>query len=68
MAAEEVAARLGPPASAAILESRGGYPSREEIEQLLDPAARRFAGPAVEAASAMNEDATPPWRPTTSKR
>jgi len=52
MAAEEVASRLGPPASAATLESRGGYPSRDEIEKLLDPGGQTIRGTGVEAASA----------------
>jgi fumarate hydratase class II len=37
LAAEQVATRLGSPASAASLEGRGGYPSREEIERMLEP-------------------------------
>jgi fumarate hydratase class II len=53
LAHAEVASRLGPPASAATLESRGGYPPREEIERLLEPRGQTIRGTGVgEAASA----------------
>ena len=56
MAPEEVAARLGPPASADPAKKGEGIPTREEIEQLLDPVARRSEGPACEGASAMTDE------------
>jgi fumarate hydratase class II len=34
---DRVAARLGPPASSTSLEARGGFPTRDEIDRLLDP-------------------------------
>jgi fumarate hydratase class II len=34
---EDVAARLGKPASSSLLQARGGFPTREEIDRLLDP-------------------------------
>jgi fumarate hydratase class II len=40
----EVAARLGRPASADLLKKRGGFPSREHIDQLLDPRAQTIRG------------------------
>jgi fumarate hydratase, class II len=44
----QVEARLGPPASSGILASKGGYPSREEIERLLDPWGQTVRGTGVE--------------------
>jgi fumarate hydratase class II len=41
---DRVAQRLGPPASAATLRSRGGYPTRAEIDQLLDPRSQTERG------------------------
>jgi fumarate hydratase class II len=34
---EQVASRLGPPTSSATLAARGGFPSGEDLEKLLDP-------------------------------
>jgi fumarate hydratase class II len=48
---EEAAARLGPPASADLLKKRGGFPSREEIDQLLDPRAQTIRGTGIEGPS-----------------
>ena len=48
---EEAAARLGPPASADLLKQRGGLPTREEIEQLLDPRAQTIRGTGSEGMS-----------------
>ena len=44
LAAPEVEKRLGPPASAATLESRGGFPSRDEVDRLLDPRSQTERG------------------------
>jgi fumarate hydratase class II len=51
LAPEEAAARLGPPASADLLKKRGGFPSREEVEQLLDPRAQTIRGTGSEGPS-----------------
>jgi len=37
LAPAEIEKRLGPPASAATLETRGGFPSKDEVDRLLDP-------------------------------
>ncbi len=34
---DEIAATLGPPASAQVLSDKGGFPSAEEVARLLDP-------------------------------
>ncbi len=34
---EAIEAELGPPASAKVLQSKGGYPTLEEVTRLLDP-------------------------------
>lgn len=34
---KEIEASLGPPASARVLADRGGYPTSEEVDRLLDP-------------------------------
>ena len=51
LAPEEAAARLGPPASADLLKKRGGFPTREEIDQLLDPRAQTIRGTGSEGPS-----------------
>ena len=42
-----VADRLGPPASAAAIEQRGGFPSPEEIDALLDPYGQTVRGTGI---------------------
>jgi fumarate hydratase class II len=44
LAPEQVAARLGVPAFAEALKARGGFPSKEEIDRLLDPRAQTVRG------------------------
>jgi fumarate hydratase class II len=41
---EEVEAVLGPPASARILRDKGGFPSADEVQRLLDPLAQTVRG------------------------
>ena len=42
-----VAARLGQPASAAALRAKGGFPSLEEVERLLDPYNQTIRGTGI---------------------
>jgi len=44
LAASEVEKRLGAPASAATLETRGGFPSSDEVDRLLDPTSQTERG------------------------
>src|SRR5262249_2537197 len=45
---DQVEACLGPPASSKVLAGHGGYPSREEIERLLDPWEQTVRGTGVQ--------------------
>jgi len=44
LAPAEIEKRLGPPASAATLETRGGFPSKDEVDRLLDPRSQTERG------------------------
>ncbi len=44
---EEIESRLKPPASAATILERGGFPSAEELERLLDPFDQTLRGTGV---------------------
>ena len=46
-APEEIEDRLGPPASAAAIEQRGGFPTAEEIDALLDPHGQTVRGTGI---------------------
>ena len=46
-APEEIEDRLGPPASAAAIEQRGGFPTPEEIDALLDPYGQTVRGTGI---------------------
>ncbi len=44
---EQFEERLGPPASAAAIQDKGGFPTAEEIEQLLDPQSQTVRGSGI---------------------
>jgi len=46
-APEVIEDRLGPPASAAAIEQRGGFPTPEEIDALLDPYGQTVRGTGI---------------------
>jgi fumarate hydratase class II len=41
---EEIAAALGPPASAPLLKEKGGFPTLEVVSRLLDPMGQTTPG------------------------
>jgi fumarate hydratase class II len=41
---EEVEAALGPPASARVLSDKGGFPTRDEVDRLLEPFGQTVRG------------------------
>jgi fumarate hydratase class II len=44
---DEIEARLKPPASAAVLKEKGGYPTADEIEKMLEPQGQTIRGTGV---------------------